>query len=39
MHTAIRFGGPTTGGRDQLEAILHFAIEAEKLGVDSALER
>jgi len=36
MKTAIRVGGPTTGGRDQFEAMLTFAIEAEKLGVDQA---
>lgn len=36
MKTAIRVGGPTTGGRDQFEAMLQLAIEAEKLGVDSA---
>ena len=36
MKTAIRVGGPATGGRDQFETMLHFAVEAEKLGVDSA---
>lgn len=36
MKTAIRVGGPTTGGREQFEAMLRFASEAEKLGVDSA---
>jgi len=36
MKTAIRVGGPTTGGRDQFEAMLTLATEAEKLGVDSA---
>lgn len=36
MKTAIRVGGPTTGGREQFEAMLRFAGEAEKLGVDSA---
>ncbi len=36
MKTAIRVGGPTTGGREQFEAMLAFATEAEKLGVDSA---
>ena len=36
MQTAIRVGGPTTGGRDQFEAMLQLATEAEKLGVDSA---
>lgn len=36
MKTAIRVGGPTTGGRDQFEAMLELATEAEKLGVDSA---
>ena len=36
MKTAIRVGGPTTGGRDQFDAMLELATEAEKLGVDSA---
>ena len=36
MKTAIRLGGPTTGGREQFEAMLQLATEAEKLGVDSA---
>jgi F420-dependent oxidoreductase-like protein len=36
MKTAIRVGGPTSGGRDQFEAMLTFATEAEKLGVDQA---
>lgn len=36
MNTAIRVGGPTTGGRDHFEAMLEMATEAEKLGVDSA---
>lgn len=36
MNTAIRVGGPTTGGRDQFEAMLRLAVEAEKLGVDAA---
>ena len=36
MKTAIRVGGPTTGGRDEFEAMLQLATEAEKLGVDSA---
>ena len=31
MKTAIRVGGPTTGGRDQFEAMLEMATEAEKL--------
>ena len=36
MKTAIRVGGPTSGGREQFEAMLEFAVEAEKLGVDQA---
>ncbi|MEM7412396.1 MAG: LLM class flavin-dependent oxidoreductase [Myxococcota bacterium] len=36
MKTAIRVGGPTTGGREQFEAMLELATEAEKFGVDSA---
>jgi len=36
MKTGIRVGGPTTGGREQFEAMLTFATEAEKLGVDQA---
>ena len=36
MKTAIRIGGPTSGGREQFDAMLQLAIEAEKLGVDSA---
>ena len=36
MKTAIRVGGPTTGGREQFEAMLRLAVEAERLGVDSA---
>ncbi len=36
MKTAIRMGGPTTGGKEQFQAILQMAIEAEKFGVDSA---
>lgn len=36
MKTAIRVGGPTTGGREQFEAMLRLATEAERLGVDSA---
>lgn len=36
MKTAIRVGGPTTGGREQFDTMLTFATEAEKLGVDSA---
>ncbi len=36
MKTAIRVGGPTSGGRAQFESMLTFATEAEKLGVDQA---
>ena len=36
MKTGIRVGGPTSGGREQFEAMLSFAREAEKLGVDQA---
>ena len=36
MKTAIRVGGPTSGGREQFLAMLEFAIEAEKLGVEQA---
>ena len=36
MKTAIRVGGPTSGGRAQFEAMLEFSVEAEKLGVDQA---
>ncbi len=36
MKIAIRVGGPTSGGREQFEAMLEFAVEAEKLGVDQA---
>jgi len=36
MRTGIRVGGPASGGRDEFEAMLVFAQEAEKLGVDQA---
>ncbi|MCH2170275.1 LLM class flavin-dependent oxidoreductase [Myxococcota bacterium] len=36
MKTAIRVGGPASGGREQFEATVELAIEAEKLGVDQA---
>jgi len=36
MKTAIRVGGPASGGREQFEATLELAVESEKLGVDSA---
>ena len=36
MKTGIRVGGPASGGRDEFEAMLIFAQEAEKLGVDQA---
>ncbi len=36
MKTGIRVGGPTSGGREQFQAMLSFASEAEKLGVDQA---
>ena len=36
MKTSIRVGGPASGGREQFEAMLVFAVEAEKLGVDAA---
>jgi F420-dependent oxidoreductase-like protein len=36
MRTAIRIGGPASGGREHFEATLRLASEAEKLGVDSA---
>ena len=36
MKTGIRVGGPASGGRDEFEAMLVFAQEAEKLGVDQA---
>lgn len=36
MKTAIRVGGPASGGRDQFESMLKFATEAEKVGVDQA---
>jgi F420-dependent oxidoreductase-like protein len=36
MKTAIRIGGPTSGGREHFDAMVQLAIEAEKLGVDQA---
>ena len=36
MKTAIRVGGPTSGGREQFLGMLEFAVEAEKLGVEQA---
>jgi F420-dependent oxidoreductase-like protein len=36
VKTAIRVGGPASGGREAFEAMLAFAVEAEKLGVDQA---
>lgn len=36
MRIGIRVGGPTSGGREQFEAMLELAVEAEKLGVDQA---
>ena len=36
MRTGIRVGGPASGGRDEFEAMLVFAQEAEKLGIDQA---
>jgi alkanesulfonate monooxygenase SsuD/methylene tetrahydromethanopterin reductase-like flavin-dependent oxidoreductase (luciferase family) len=36
MKIGIRVGGPTSGGREQFESMLEFAVEAEKLGVDQA---
>jgi F420-dependent oxidoreductase-like protein len=36
MKTAIRVGGPTSGGREHFEAMLQLATEAEKLGVEQA---
>ena len=36
MKTGIRVGGPASGGRDEFEATLVYAQEAEKLGVDRA---
>ena len=37
MKTAIRVGGPASGGREQFEATVELAIEAEKLGVTEAM--
>jgi F420-dependent oxidoreductase-like protein len=36
VKTAIRVGGPASGGGAEFEAKLRFAVEAEKLGVDQA---
>ncbi len=36
MRTAIRIGGPASGGHQQFEAAIAFAVEAERLGVDQA---
>jgi F420-dependent oxidoreductase-like protein len=36
MKTAIRVGGPASGGREQFEATLELAVEGEKLGLDQA---
>jgi alkanesulfonate monooxygenase SsuD/methylene tetrahydromethanopterin reductase-like flavin-dependent oxidoreductase (luciferase family) len=36
MKTGIRVGGPASGGREAFEAMLTFATEAEKLGVEQA---
>ena len=36
MKTAIRIGGPTSGGREHFDAMLTLATEAEKLGIDAA---
>jgi F420-dependent oxidoreductase-like protein len=36
VKTAIRVGGPASGGRESFEATLRFAVEAEKLGIDQA---
>jgi F420-dependent oxidoreductase-like protein len=36
MRTSIRVGGPTSGGREAFLAMLDFAVEAEKLGVERA---
>ncbi len=36
MKIGIRIGGPDTGGREQFEKMLEFAVEAEKLGVSQA---
>ncbi|MCS5636712.1 MAG: LLM class flavin-dependent oxidoreductase [Myxococcota bacterium] len=36
MKVGIRVGGPASGGREEFEAMLVYAQEAEKLGVDQA---
>jgi F420-dependent oxidoreductase-like protein len=36
MKVAIGFGGPASGNRRDFEETLRFAVEAERLGVDSA---
>ncbi len=36
MRVAIGFGGPASGRRKDFEATVRFAVEAERLGVDSA---
>ncbi len=36
MKTAIRVGGPASGGREHFELMLTYAEEAERLGVDEA---
>ena len=36
MKVGIRVGGPASGGREEFEAMLVYAEEAEKLGVDPA---
>ena len=36
MKTAIRVGGPTTGGREQFDSMVRMAVAAEGLGVDAA---
>ena len=36
MKVGIRVGGPASGGREEFEAMLVYAEEAEKLGVDQA---
>ncbi len=36
MKTAIGIGGAASGGRRDFERVVEFAVEAEKLGVDSA---
>jgi F420-dependent oxidoreductase-like protein len=36
MQTGIRVGGPASAGRDQFEAAVRFAVEAERLGANQA---